>query len=435
MINISKEELVYYKKFGVSEDSLKKLEEALCDKELKKVFDELEKIKRFNELKVLDAFNEVSFNQDDFYSKSGYSFDDIGREKLEKLYALIFKTEDAVVRPSIISGTHAISLCLNGTLRTKDNFIYATGIPYDTIRRTIGSEKVIKNKYKLSEGSLFDQGVSVKYVPMIKEKIDIKNVLKNINKKTKLIAFQRAIGYASRESLTTKNLSQAIKEIKKKYPNIIIFVDNCYGEFVDFKEPTEIGADIIAGSLIKNLGAGIANGGGYIAGKKELVEIISNKLSAVGLGKEQGPMQSQTLNILRGLFFSPEVVLSALKNATLFNYVYEKLGYKVYPLFNQKRGDIVSQIFLENEKNLIKFCEKIQESSLIDNKFMPVPDVMPGYSNKIIMASGSFIQGSSIELSADAPLRDPYCVYFQGGLNFSQGKLALLKTLDALNNS
>lgn len=393
--------------------------------EINKNINYLEEIKEFNQLKVLEAFRKFRLSSTDFSWTTGYGHGDFGREKLEKIYSHIFKAKDALVRQEITCGTHAISLCLQGLLLPEDEFIYITGTPYDTLLKVIGLQGD-------EHGTLLDYNIKYKEVPLVNDQIDVDKVLSTITKNTKLLAIQRSPGYSSRKALSINSLEKSIKKIKEKFPNILIMVDNCYCEFVEKKEPIEAGADVVAGSLLKNLGAGITLNGGYIvANSNKLIEKISNRLTSPGLGKHVGVSFGTTRAIIQGLFFAPLIVTEAVKSAKLFSLCFEKLGYNVIPKYNEIKSDIIEVITLKSEEKVIEFCRAIQKCCCVDSHVTPYPWDMPGYSDKIIMASGSFVDGSSIELSSDGPLREPYNVYYQGSLSFYQAKFALMNVLNS----
>ncbi len=398
-------------------------EKTLIDKYFK-----LDEIRAINQYKIMQAFNKNMLSAADFYWTTGYGYGDIGRDKVEDIYTDIFNTEDSLVRPAIASGTHAINLALSGLLKYGDELIEISGTPYDTLMDVIGCGN------EDNEGSLIANGVKYSEVDLVDNKIDVESVLKKITPKTKVLAIQRSTGYSDRRALTINDMEVAIKEIKKVYPDIIIFVDNCYGEFTDTKEPTDVGADIIAGSLIKNIGGGIAYSGGYITGKKRLVQLVSRRLTAPGLEKEVGLSFGTTRSTLQGLFLAPLVVNQAMKGATLMGKVFSDLGFRVVPHFDDKRSDIVQAIQLNKAELVEIFCKCIQEASAVDSHVTPVPSPMPGYNNDIIMAAGGFVDGSSIEMSADGPLREPYFVYYQGGLTIDQIKLGIYLTLNEFLN-
>ncbi|MDY6065069.1 MAG: methionine gamma-lyase family protein [Finegoldia sp.] len=390
--------------------------------DLKKKFAYIEDIESYNQLKVLAAFQKNKLQATDFNSATGYGYGDVGRDKCEAIYRDVFKAEDALVRPSIASGTHALSLVLKGILLPGDQLLYISGMPYDTLQEVIG----IRGD---GIGSLKELGIDFDYVDLRDGKIDIKSVLKKIKPETKMIAIQRSTGYSLRNAITIEEMEEVIKAIKDEHPGIIIMVDNCYGEFTNTKEPIEIGCDVIAGSLIKNPGGGIAISGGYIAGRKDLIQRISYSLTAPGLGKEVGLSFSTTRQTLQGLFLAPKVTSEALKSAILFSKVFSDLGYPTYPKVDDERSDIICAIELGSANKVVEFCKMIQASSVVDSHVVPYPWDMPGYDDKIVMASGSFIDGSSIEISADGPLREPYVVYYQGGLSYYQAMLACMKVL------
>lgn len=397
----------------------------LCEKELTYRFFYIEDIYEYNQLKVLKAFIDNKVSESDFQESTGYGYTDIGRDKIEKIYADIFSAEDALVRQQIVSGTHAISLGLLSILRPNDNLLSISGLPYDTLLSTIG----IHNE----KGSLRDFNISFNYVNLINNKFDIENIDKNIKNNTKLILIQRSRGYTDRDALSIEEIKLVINHIKSKYKNIYIMVDNCYGEFVNKFEPTNIGADLVCGSLIKNIGGGKAITGGYLVGKKELIELCASRLTAPGIGKEVGVNFNQNRNILQGLYDAPKVVSDSLKISNLFIYALNKLGIKTIPDTNSYNNDIVTAIVLNDEKKLIKFCQIIQKYSPVDSYLNLVPIDMPGYDNKVIMAAGTFISGASIELSCDAPIKKPYIAYLQGGLNYYQGKLSLIKIIEEMD--
>lgn len=381
----------------------------------------LEEAALFNTEKVITAFrnNMVS----DFYLKptTGYAYSDVGREKLDLIYAEIFKTEAALVRSQFVSGTHALAVALLGNLRAGDELIAVTGTPYDTMQTIIGYPEK-------TEGSLVDLGVQYKEIPMVGEHVDLEAVKKAVTAKTKMIHIQRSCGYSSvRKTIDVAEIGRICQAAKAVNPNVICFVDNCYGEFIEKQEPTEVGADLMAGSLIKNLGGGFAPTGGYIVGKRDLVEKAAYRLTAPGLGGEMGATLGDTAReFYQGLFMAPHVVLQAVKTSIFAASVFKSLGYTVKPQPEERRSDIIQAITLETKKRLCDFCVAIQSNSPVDAHVEPVPSPLPGYQDDIIMAAGTFVQGASIELSADGPCRDPYNVYFQGGLTFEHGRLAIM---------
>lgn len=382
---------------------------------------ELEAAALMNTEKVITAFrnNMVS----DYYLKptTGYGYSDVGRDTLDLIYAELFKTEAALVRSQFVSGTHALAVALLGNLRPGDELIGLTGTPYDTMQSIIGYP--VKTK-----GSLVDLGISYKELPMSGEHVDLEAVKKIVTKNTKMVHIQRSCGYSSlRKTISVEEIGRIIAAAKEANPDVIAYVDNCYGEFIESKEPTEVGADIMAGSLIKNLGGGLAPTGGYIVGRADLVENAAYRLTAPGLGGEMGATLGDTQReFYQGLFLAPHVVLQAVKTAIFAAAVFQKLGYEVKPLPEERRSDIIQAIKLESKKRLCDFCIAIQSNSPVDAHVEPVPAPLPGYQDDIVMAAGTFVQGASIELSADGPCREPYNVFFQGGLTFEHGRLAIM---------
>lgn len=398
------------------------------EKTIKHRFEKIDEIKEYNQYKVIQGMQQSRLSSADFNWTTGYGYGDIGREKVETIYSNVFDVEDCLVRPSIASGTHALSLTLSGILRPNDELISITGTPYDTLQKVIGTKGNV-------DGTLIDYGINYKEIPLKNNNVDTDTVLEVISDKTKMLMIQRSTGYSDRRALTVKEIEIAIRNIKKEYKDLIIMVDNCYGEFLEFNEPTDVGADIMVGSLIKNPGGGIALSGGYIAGKANLIEKIANRLTAPGLGKDCGLTFGTTRNTLQGLFFAPHVVSEAVKGALLIASVYKSLGFDVVPDIDDPRSDIIQAIKLENPNRVIEFCRGIQAASAVDSYVTPEPWAMPGYEDKVIMAAGGFIDGSSIELSADGPLREPYYVYYQGGLTYEHCKLGAFKSLNNLYNS
>ncbi|BEP29064.1 methionine gamma-lyase family protein [Helicovermis profundi] len=400
-----------------------------AEESIKKNFEKINTIAEYNQLKVLKAFQKNRLSDKHFNWNTGYGYDDIGRETLERVFSDIFNTEDAIVRPLIVNGTHALTLALTGILRPGDTMLSITGKPYDTLEDVIG----ISNKK--GQGSLIEYGIKYKEVKLTDNGFfDKKNILNQIDNSTKMIYIQRSSGYSFRKALTIDEIKSIIIHIRNIKNDVIVMVDNCYGEFLDYKEPTDVGVDIMAGSLIKNPGGGLALSGGYIVGKKDLIELISFKLTSPGIGKECGLMFGQSRSIFQGLFMAPTVVSGALKGAVLCSKVYNDLGFKVSPMPDDNRSDIIQSIVLEDSSRVIEFCKGIQEASPVDSFVTPIPWDMPGYNSEVIMAAGAFVQGSSIELSADAPIKEPYIVYFQGGLTYEHSKFGVLKSLNALVN-
>ena len=414
-----------YKEFGIKKEILELSQEV--EKEVKVEFEKIDKIKEINSLKVLEAFQYCRLSEMHLHSSTGYGIDEIGRDKIEEIYSRIFRTEDALVRAQLISGTHALAITLFGLLRPGDTMISISGAPYDTLQTAIG----ISNEE--SKSSLKSFGVKYEQIELVDNDFDIATIKERVAKKNvKLIEIQRSKGYSTRKSLTINKIERVIKAIREVNKEVIIMVDNCYGEFVEEKEPTEVGADIIVGSLMKNLGAGIATSGAYIAGKKDLIELCAERLTAPGVGKEIGPSLNQNPLFLKGLFFAPSVVASSVKTAVFASRILERLGYNVSPKYNEPRADIVQTIELGDADKLVKFCQGIQMGSPIDSHVVPVPSDMGGYDDKVIMAAGTFTEGSTIELSCDGPIREPYIAYMQGGLTYEYGKLGILKALSVL---
>ena len=396
-----------------------------CEKELRATFDKVNDVCEFNSFKVLDAFHKNKLNESHFNSTTGYGYNDLGRDVIESIYSDVFKCESALVRTQFISGTHALTTTLFGLLRPGDTMLSISGKPYDTLDEVIG--------IKENSSSLKSFGVNYLQVDLIDDNFDydkIKEVL--INNKIKLIEIQRSKGYSTRKSIGIEKIERVINEIRKIDNDVIIMIDNCYCEFVSKIEPTEVGADVVVGSLIKNLGGGITPNGAYVVGKEKYVNLVAERLTVPGQGKEVGPTLGQNKNILQGLYFAPSVVASSIKTAILTSMVMEKLGYSVEPKYNDERVDIVQNIIFEDKDKLIRYCNGIQSSSAVDSNVLVVESDMPGYTDKIVMASGSFTQGSSIELSCDGPIRPPYIAYQQGSLTYHYGKIALLNAIDKL---
>ena len=414
-----------YKEFGIKSEILELSKKV--EKEIQPQFEKIEQIKELNSLKVLEAFQYCRLSEMHLHSSTGYGIDEIGRNKIEEIYARIFRTEDALVRAQLISGTHALAITLFGLLRPGDTLLSISGAPYDTLQTIIGISK------EKSRSSLKEFGVNYEQIDLINDNFDIKTIQDRVAKHDiKLIEIQRSKGYSTRKSLTIDKIEKVIKAIREVNKDVIIMVDNCYGEFVEEKEPTEVGADIIVGSLMKNLGAGIATSGAYIAGKKGLIELCAERLTAPGIGKEIGPSLNQNTAFIKGLFFAPSVVASSVKTAVFASKILEELGYKVSRKFDEPRADIVQTIELGDAEKLIKFCQGIQMGSPIDSDVIPEPGDMGGYDDKVIMAAGTFTEGSTIELSCDGPIRAPYIAYMQGGLTYEYGKLGILKALSLL---
>lgn len=408
---------------NVSDKVLKLSKQA--EEDLKEIFNNVDDLCFKNSSKVLNSFIDNRISEIHFNSTSGYGYNDIGRDKIEDVFSQVLGAEDSLVRNQFISGSHALTVCLFALLRPNDVLLSISGKPYDTLDKVIG---IIDNS-----SSLKSYGIKYEQIDLIDNDFDydsIKDTL--LKKKIKVIEIQRSKGYSTRKSLSIEKIEKVIKFIRGIDKDIIIMIDNCYCEFVESKTPLEVGADIMVGSLIKNLGAGIAPNGAYISGKKELVELAAERLTVPGQGKEVGPTLGINKRILQGLYFAPSVVCSSIKTAIFTSYMLEKLGYEVEPKYNDARVDIVQNIIFKNENDLVKYCQGIQASSPIDSNAIPLPDDMPGYEDKVVMASGSFNQGSSIELSCDGPLRYPYIAYQQGSLTYQYGKIAVLRAIDNL---
>ncbi len=412
-------------KFSISDKTINMMERV--EKRLAPQFERVEKISEINQLKVLSAFQNNKISYAHFGETTGYGYDDLGRDALDDVYAEIFGAEDAIVRHNIISGTQAIAACLYAVLRPGDILLSVAGSPYDTMEEVIG----IRGEEGI--GSLKDFGVSYMQVDLKDGKLDFEAIENTVKLNTvKAVLIQRSRGYAWRDSLSVDDIEEVIKTIKGIDKNVICIVDNCYGEFVELREPTEVGADLVVGSLIKNPGGSLALSGGYIAGKKEYVKLVGYRLTAPGLGKHVGASLGMNRNLYQGIFMSPHIVAESLKVSILCAGMFEELGFAVCPSSDAKRSDIIQSIRLENKENLISFCQAIQKGSPIDSFVSPEPWDMPGYENKVIMAAGAFVQGASIELSADAPICEPYIAYLQGGVIYNSAKIGVLKAVDAI---
>ena len=414
-----------YKSMGIKEDTFD-FGEAILDS-LKERFEKIDKVAEYNQLRVLDAFRKNHVSEACMLGTTGYGYSDIGRDTLEKVYADIFKTEDALVRPQITCGTHALALALMSNLRPGDELLSPVGKPYDTLEEVIGIRE--------SKGSLKEYGVTYSQVDLLKDgSFDFEGIKKAINDKTKLVTIQRSKGYQTRPTLSVAKIGELIAFIKGIKPDLKVMVDNCYGEFVETIEPSFVGADMVVGSLIKNIGGGLAPIGGYIAGSKECVENAAYRLTSPGLGKEVGASLGILRDFYQGLFLAPTVTASALKTAIFAANVYEKLGFSVIPNSTESRHDIIQAITLGSKERLIAFCQGIQSSSPVDSFVNVEPWDMPGYDSEVIMAAGAFISGSSIELSADGPIKEPYNVYFQGGLTFEHARFGILNSLQVMKD-
>lgn len=412
-----------YKQFNINDKVLKFSEEVLND--LKDRFKKIDEIAEYNQLKVLKAMQNNKIDAECFNSSTGYGYNDIGREKLESVYADTFHTEDALVRPQITCGTHALCLALMSNLRPNDELLSPVGKPYDTLEEVIG--------IRPSKGSLKEYGINYRQVDLKDDgSFDFDKIKKAINEKTALITIQRSKGYALRPTLSVERIKELIDFIRKIKPTVKIMVDNCYGEFTETIEPTDVGADMMVGSLIKNPGGGLASSGGYIAGTKECVENAAYRLTAPGLGKEVGSTFGVTRSFMQGFFLAPTVTASAVKAAVFGASLYEKLGFNCVPKGNEDRYDVIQAIELKSEKGMCAFSNGIQSASPVDSYVTPVPSDMPGYESKVIMAAGTFIQGASIEMSCDGPIREPYSIYYQGGLTWPSAKFGMISSLQKL---
>ncbi|MGN0014038.1 MAG: aminotransferase class I/II-fold pyridoxal phosphate-dependent enzyme [Candidatus Gastranaerophilaceae bacterium] len=398
-----------------------------AEKKVSEQFTHTDAIKEHNQEKVLDAFIKNKVGMQHFYTVSGYGHDDIGRETLDNVFADVFHAEKAMARPHFVSGTHTLSCCLFGCLRHGDKLLSVAGSPYDTMEEVIGK----RGDYKQS---LMGHGISYDEVPLKNDpgEVDFDSLYQKVDKDTTMVLIQRSRGYSLRKSLDIQTIKKIVETVKSKNPNCICFVDNCYGEFVEKDEPTDVGADLIAGSLIKNAGGGIVEAGGYIAGKDELVELVAASLTAPGIGREGGAMFNQTRLMFQGLFIAPSVVSEAVKGAILASQVFEDIGFVSTPKPNEIRTDLIQTIKFGKKEPLLEFCKTIQECSPVESYLTPVPDVVPGYEDNLIMAGGTFVEGSTIELSADGPVRPPYAAYMQGGLNYAHVKITLARTVDKL---
>lgn len=410
-----------YNNYGISEKVVEISKLAM--EKIKPQFEHIERIAEYNQMKVLTAFNKHKISEAHFMGSSGYGYNDLGRDAIEAVYADVFGTEDALVRSQFVSGTHTISTALFGILRPADTLLAISGAPYDTLHDVISGEGI---------GSLKDFGVKYDEIPLDENSnIDLEKVMNYLeNNAVKMIEIQRSKGYGWRKTFSAEYINSVIKEIHNKFPNVVCFVDNCYGELVDEIEPYE--ADLIAGSLIKNLGGGIVPIGGYVVGKEKYVEQVAYRLTSPGIGKEAGATLGINKQFLQGLFLAPHIVSQAIKTAVFCAAVMEELGYVAEPKSSEIRHDIIQSVKIGNKEKLVKFCQGLQSASPIDSHAVPYPSAMPGYADEVIMAAGAFNQGSSIELSADAPIREPYIIYMQGGLTFESGKFGIMKAVESM---
>lgn len=415
-----------HSQFNIDYDLLKFCQN--IENSLETTFKQIDTIAQYNQYKVLHSMQKNKLSDIHFAATTGYGYNDLGRDTLESIYADIFNTEDALVRPQIISGTHALNIALSGNLKPNDELLSPVGEPYDTLKSVIG---IVPQK-----GSLKEYGINYKQVDLIEnDKFDYDNIKNSITDKTKLVTIQRSKGYQWRKSFSVDEIQKLISFIKSIKNDVICMVDNCYGEFVDIIEPSNVGADLVVGSLIKNPGGGLAPIGGYIVGKSEFVKNAAYRLTAPGLGKEVGATLGVTASMIQGLFIAPQVVAASLKGAVFASKVFETLGFDVLPHSYDKRSDIVQAIKMKNEKNILAFCKGIQKGAAVDSFVSPEPWDMPGYDCKVIMAAGAFVQGSSIELSADAPIKPPYAVFLQGGLSYHHAKIGNIIALQNMLNN
>lgn len=413
-----------YKQFGISDEIVRTSKQV--EHELKEQLDIINSVREYNQLKVIKAMQDQGVSDAHFCGSTGYGYSDRGREVLDRVYASVFRADSGLVRHQIVSGTHALTLVLFGLLRPGDELLVITGKPYDTLEEVIG----IRGD---SCGSLKEFGVKYRQVDLTEQgSIDIDRVEQMIGDKTKVVMLQRSRGYEWRDSLKIDEIEYAITKIKRKKSDVIVFVDNCYGEFVERREPIEVGADIIAGSLIKNPGGGLVPTGGYVVGREDLVEKVSYRLTAPGVGSEIGATLESNRLMFQGLFMAPHVVAEALKGAVFGASMMEKMGYETSPRFDAYRSDIIQAVKFNTAEELIAFCQGIQMGSPVDSFVVPVPWDMPGYDNKVIMAAGTFVQGASIELSADAPIKEPYVLFIQGGLVYEHVKLGVMLAINKL---
>lgn len=412
-----------YQSMGISKEVYDFGAEVLAG--LKERFETIDTVAEYNQLKVLNAMQECKVSDIHFAATTGYGYNDLGRDTLEEVYAKVFHTEDALVRPQLVSGTHALAIALSSQLRPGDELLSPVGKPYDTLEEVIGIRE--------SVGSLAEYGVTYRQVDLLEDgSFDWGNIRKAINEKTKMVTIQRSKGYQTRPTLSVGQIGELIRFVKEIKPDVICMVDNCYGEFVETLEPTDVGADMCVGSLIKNPGGGLAPIGGYIVGRKDCIERAAARLTSPGLGKEVGASLGVISSFYQGLFLAPTVTAGALKGAVFAANIYEKLGFAVVPNGKESRHDIIQAVTFGTPEGVIEFCKGIQAAAPVDSFVVPEPWAMPGYDSDVIMAAGAFVQGSSIELSADAPIKPPYAVYFQGGLTWNHAKFGILMSLQKL---
>ena len=415
-----------YTQMGISPE-VWELGEAILE-ELKPRFDEIDRVAEFNQMKVLKAMQDCKVSEACLLGTTGYGYNDIGRDTLEEVYAHVFKTEDALVRPQITCGTHALALALMSNLRPGDELLSPVGKPYDTLEEVIGIRD--------SKGSLKEYGISYRQVDLLPDgSFDYENIAKSINEKTKMVTIQRSKGYQTRPTLSVDRIGELIAFIKERKPDVICMVDNCYGEFVETKEPSEVGADLVVGSLIKNPGGGLAPIGGYLAGKKECVENAAYRLTSPGLGKEVGASLGVLSAFYQGFFLAPTVTAGALKGAIFAANLFERAGFGVVPNSTESRHDVIQAVTFGTPEGVVAFCQGIQKAAPVDSFVTPEPWDMPGYDSQVIMAAGAFVSGSSIELSADGPIKPPFAVYFQGGLTWQHAKYGILTAYQFVKNA
>lgn len=395
------------------------------EKQIQPRLSEIDDQVTFNQRKVLETFQKERISEENLNGATGYGYNDMGRDALDRVYADVFKTEDALVRPQFVSGTHTISSAYFGMLRPGDKLLYLTGMPYDTIQEVIGVTG------KAGMGSLKDFKIDFDYVPLLENgKVDFKAAKTKLTDQVKVVAIQRSRGYSSRSSFTVDEIKVMVDHVREILPNAIIFVDNCYGEFSEIVEPTEVGVDVMVGSLIKNAGGGIAHTGGYVVGKQKLIEMIANRLTNVGAGKEEGATLENLRRMYQGFFMAPEVTGAAIKGAIFESAILEKCNLQVDPKWNDPRTDLIQTINFGEPDSMIRFAKQVQKNSPIDSYVDPEPSQMAGYEDKVIMAAGTFVQGASVEFSADGPIRPPYTLYLQGGLTYSHVKIAITKAVE-----
>ena len=412
--------------YGVSEDIVKLIKEA--EAETAPYMKRAEEIAQYNTFKVLSSFKKHNISEMHLGTTTGYGYDDVGRDALDKVYADAFGAEDAIVRHNIVNGTMALAACLYGILRPGDKLVAVTGKPYDTLEEVIG----VRGE---GNGSLKDFGIGYAEVDLKDGKLDLESIKNSIDDRVKMVAIQRSRGYAWRESLSVQQIGEIVSAVKSVREDVVCFVDNCYGEFTDREEPTQYGADLMAGSLIKNPGGGLARSGGYVAGKQKYVELVSYRLTCPGIGRECGASLGQNRIMYQGFFLAPHVVCQSIKAGILCSYIFEKMGYTVLPSYKDIRNDIITSVMLGSPDKMVAFCKGVQSGSPIDSFVSPEAWAMPGYESEVIMAAGTFVSGASIEVSADGPMREPYTIYYQGGLTYDSAKLPVALAADLVKKA